>query len=111
MPARAATDELEHVGARGQRCAGRTLHRRDRSVRAADDEAGDATDATRERFDDAHHEGRRDRRVDGVTAFAQHLDARLRRELMLRGDHATASDRLCLAVIPLAAGVGHARGY
>jgi hypothetical protein len=62
-----------------------------------------------EGLDDSHHERGRDRRIDGIAALMQHLDAGLRREVMLRRDHAAASDWLGLGVVPLAADVGHQR--
>src|SRR5438093_1891721 len=103
---RVAADQLEHVGASAERSARAAFYRRDGAVRAANDKTGNAADAARKWLDDAHHERGRDRGVDGVPAVVQHLDARLRGEVMLRRDHAATRDGFGLGVVPLAADVG-----
>ncbi len=80
----------KHV-ARGRCRGGLAVVERGRgAVGLADDHEAAAADVARDGEDDGEREPGRHRRIDGVAARAQHLDARLRRLDVRRDDHPVA---------------------
>ena len=100
-----AADQRIVLGAGGQRCAHAELHNVHAILGGAiDGHVATAADAAHPRFHRTKGKPRRDCRIDGIAAPAQHVCAHFRSHVVLRGHQAAPAENGGLADLPVFGG-------